>query len=317
MQYLIFSNGDEMPALGLGTWKAAPGEVYEAVRTAISLGYRHFDCAAIYGNEAEIGQAFADAFEEGDVIREDLWVTSKLWNSSHLRDDVRPAMEKTLADLHLDYLDLYLMHWPLALKPGVGFPRKGEDFLLLTEAPLEVTWEEMEKLANDGLARHIGVSNFNIATLEQLMKGARIKPEMNQVEMHPFLPQHKLVAYCKQAGMHLTAYSPLGSGDRPAGRKKGTEPVLMAHETIKSIAEAHGMTPAQILLAWQVNRGVAVIPKSTNEGRMNLNLEAAYIELSPKEMGRIDTIDVSYRFIDGSIWTIEGSPYTMEDLWEY
>jgi len=317
MEFLTFKNGDKMPALGLGTWKSNPGEVYDAIRIAIRLGYRHFDCAAAYQNEDEIGKAFSDAFKQGDVKREELWITSKLWNANHLKKDVIPAFEKTASDLQLDYLDLYLMHWPVALKPGTGFPNSADQFIPISEAPLDETWTEMEKIYESGRVKHLGVSNFNITTLDGLMKNAKVMPEMNQVEMHPFLAQEKLVKHCQDNGLHLTAYSPLGSGDRPAERILSTEPKLMEDTTIQKIAEVHSVTPAQILLAWQVNRGVAVIPKSTNEGRLKLNLESAEIKLSDEEMKSINSIETDFRYIDGSLWTIEGAPYKMEDLWEY
>ena len=165
MKTFKFSNGDAMPTLGLGTWKSKPGEVYNAIREAIKIGYRHIDCAYIYMNEAEIGQAFSDAFQTGDVKREELWITSKLWNNAHLTSDVRPALEKTLTDLRLDYLDLYLMHWPVALKPGVAFPKSADDFISLEEIPIISTWQEMEKCAQAGMTRHIGVCNLSIKNL--------------------------------------------------------------------------------------------------------------------------------------------------------
>jgi len=168
MKYLSFSNGDQMPALGLGTWKAAKGEVYAAVRSAIELDYRHFDCALLYGNEKEIGQAFSDAIKEGDVKRADLWITSKLWNNSHRRDYILPAIQTSLADLQLDYLDLYLIHWPVALKRKVTFPKSGEEMLSLDEVPLSETWTGMIELKDMDLAHHIGVSNFSTKKITEV-----------------------------------------------------------------------------------------------------------------------------------------------------
>ncbi|MCK5470122.1 MAG: aldo/keto reductase, partial [Cyclobacteriaceae bacterium] len=226
MNAFKFKNNDEMPALGLGTWKSDPGEVYNAVREAIKIGYRHIDCAAIYGNEAEIGQAFSDAFKKGDVSREELWVTSKLWNNAHLKDDVRPGLEKTLKDLQLDYLDLYLMHWPVALKPDIGFPKSGADFLSLEEIPISVTWAALEDCSKAGLSKHIGVSNFSVKKLKALLKACEIRPEVNQIEMQPFFQQNSMLEFCNNENIVLTAYSPLGSTDRPAVFKAPDEPSL-------------------------------------------------------------------------------------------
>ncbi|MEQ8471887.1 MAG: aldo/keto reductase [Marinoscillum sp.] len=314
MKYIIFNNNDKLPMLGLGTWKSRPGEVYQAVRTAILAGYRHIDCAAIYGNEAEIGSAFSDAFAAGDVKREELWVTSKLWNTAHRKMQVKPALQKTLKDLQLDYLDLYLMHWPIAMKETTGFPFKGEDFLTLKEVPLEETWTSMVGCKEEGLVKHIGVSNYNILNLEKL---CRVEcPEMNQVEMHPLLHQQKLVDYCKSKEIAMTAYSPLGSLDRSPKAKAADEPLLLEQPVVKKIAEAHNATPAQVLIAWSLHRGIAVIPKSVNEMRIKENLESAKLSFSDQEMMHLDGMEKSFRYIDGSIWTVEGSPYTMEDLWE-
>ncbi|MDJ0521746.1 MAG: aldo/keto reductase [Planctomycetota bacterium] len=315
MKHYDLAGGGSMPALGLGTWKSEAGEVGPVIREAIRLGYRHFDCAAAYMNEAEIGQAFQDAFAAGDVKREDLFVTSKLWNDSHREADVRPALEKTLADLQFDYLDLYLMHWPVALAPGAFFPQSPADLLSLDEVPLIETWRAMEACQKDGLCKHIGVSNFSARKIEELADQATIPIAANQVELHPYLAQDDLLQRCEARGVHVTAYSPLGSPDRPDVLKKSGDPDLLAHPAIGEIASRHGVSPAQILLAWAVQRGTSVIPKSVNAERMQQNLEAATLELPSGEMNAIAMLDAGYRYIDGSFWAPEGSPYTLEDLW--
>ena len=236
MKTITLKNGDEIPLLGLGTWKSTTGEVYAAIREAIRIGFRHIDCAAIYANEKEIGQALHHAMEKGDVTRKELWITSKLWNSSHKKEQVMPALQKTLNDLQLDYLDLYLVHWPVVLKDGIGFPTSGADFLTLDEVPITETWGAMEACVDDHKTRHIGVSNFSIKKIDTLLQTARIAPEMNQVEMHPLLPQNELIEYCKGKNIPLTAYSPLGSPDRAAIIKQEDEPNLLAHPVIKEIA---------------------------------------------------------------------------------
>ncbi len=216
MQTLTFANNDQMPILGLGTWKAAPGEVGAAVEEAIKIGYRHIDCAAIYGNEAEIGDALQASFAAGVVRREDLWITSKLWNNAHTQPQVTEALRGTLDDLQLEYLDLYLVHWPVAFRPGVVFAGKPDEFLSLTDVPLSETWAGMEECIQERLTRHIGVSNFRAAHIETICQSAELAPEMNQVELHPYLQQPELVEYCRNKNIHLTAYSPLGSADRPS-----------------------------------------------------------------------------------------------------
>lgn len=310
-----FSNGDTMAMLGLGTWKSAPGEVYTAVKEAIRLGYRHIDCAAIYGNEHEVGRALAECFSDGTVKREELWITSKLWNDKHAQEDVIPALQKTLSDLRLDDLDLYLVHWPVALKKGVTFPRSGQDMLSLDAAPLSATWKGMEDAVAKKLCRHIGVSNFGIRKLLDLSATAKIKPEVNQIELHPYLPQRELVETCVAQGVHVTAYSPLGSPDRPAGLKKADAPVLLEDPIITEIAKEKGITPAQVLLAWALARNTSVIPKSVNPERMRQNLAAASITLTDEDLLRIAGIDRNERYVAATFWTMPGSPYTEADVW--
>jgi len=316
MKMLIFSNGDSMPTLGLGTWKSAPGEVYDAVKEAVRLGYRHIDCAPVYGNESEVGRALAESFKQGDVDRKDMWITSKLWNNAHAAEDVKPALERTLHDLQLDYIDLFLIHWPVVIRKGIQFPRSGEDLISLRDLPLSTTWKAMETMVEDGLCRHIGVSNFSTVKLRALTDAARLKPEMNQIELHPFLQQPGMLDFCKQSGVHLTAYSPLGSPDRPRGLKDKNEPVLLEDPVLTAIARRRGITPAQVLIAWAIGRGTAVIPKSVHPERIRENLAAADAALTPEEMREIAGLDRNRRYVGGKFWAMPGSPYTIANLWD-
>jgi alcohol dehydrogenase (NADP+) len=312
----IFANGDRVPLLGLGTWKSEPGDVYKAVREAIRIGYRHIDCASLYGNEAEVGHALRDAVRDGNVTRKDLWITSKLWSNAHGQKNVEPALRKTLSDLGLDYLDLYLIHWPIPLKPSAVLPGSAADFMLPSEVPIQATWAGMGAAVGTGLTRHLGVSNFSAKKIRELLPHCKIKPEVNQVELHPLLQQPALVAYCASEGIHMTAYAPLGSGDRPAFLKASDAPVLLDNPVIGSIAETHGCTPAQVLLAWHVQRGISTIPKSVTPARLRENLVAAQLELSTTELGRIASLDQGCRLIAGAFWAVEGGPWTLQTIWD-
>lgn len=316
MKTLKFANGDLMPIFGLGTWKAAAGEVYTAVKEALRLGYRHIDCAAIYGNEAEVGQALAESFKEGVTSRDQVWVTSKLWNNSHAPEDVQPALEKTLADLQLDYLDLYLIHWPVIIRKGVLYHESAKDLVPLDELPISKTWPVMEAMVEKGLCRHIGVSNFSVAKLKTLMASAKLMPEMNQIELHPYLQQPAMLEFCHSHNIHLTAYAPLGSADRPARLKVDDEPILLEEPAIVSLAARHGISPAQLLISWAIHRGTAVIPKSVNPERLKQNLAAADVSLGGEDMKEMAGFNRDRRYISGAFWAIEGSPYTIANLWD-
>jgi alcohol dehydrogenase (NADP+) len=310
MPNLNFRHGDAMPALGLGTWRLPPEQTTATVRIALDLGYRHIDAAAIYGNEVQIGEALKGAIDVGNVQRQELWITSKLWNDCHEPEEVRPALERTLGDLGLEQLDLYLMHWPVAQRRGVAMPTSAADQYGLAQVPLAATWAAMEDLIAAGLTRHIGVSNFSRTKLMALAASALIQPEVLQVERHPLLQQNDLLSYCQASGIQLTAYAPLGASTdaRP--------PVVLQHPVVVAIAAERQITPAQVLLAWGIDCGTAVIPKSLHPERLAENLAAATMVLNKDEMARLDAIDGEHRLIDGRFWCLEGGPYTMANLWD-
>ncbi|OZJ05034.1 hypothetical protein BZG36_02124 [Bifiguratus adelaidae] len=304
----LSQTGDKMPKVGFGCWKVAPEQAASTIELAIRAGYRLIDGACDYGNEKEVGQGIRAAIAAKVVKREELFITTKLWNTYHAKEDFRPAFNRQLADLGLDYIDLYLIHFPcpIAMVPiEKAYPPEwtvpgASKIELHKHAPMHELWREMESLVESGLVKNIGVSNFNVQLLMDVWQYAKIKPQVLQVEIHPYLQQKRLIDFAKSVGLQITAYSSLGPASFAEFNMENASKVtpLLSHSTIASIAQAHNATPAQILLAWALNCGLCVIPKSMSEDRIKQNLESSKVLLSPKEMEEIAKMDLNMRFND-------------------
>lgn len=296
------NDGNCIPILGLGTCaldKPVKGETTEAVKTAIEVGYRHFDGALMYGNEDEVGEAICAKIADGTVKREDIFYTSKVWMTYLSPPLVQKALAKTLKSLQLDYVDLYLVHWPMALKPSDELiPKDADGKVLKDDVDLRETWLAMECCKDAGLVRSIGVSNFNRRQLEMILKmpNLKYKPVCNQVECHPYLTQNKLLKYCQCNNIVLVGYSPLGTPHNSEWLSK-KNPVLRNDPVLLKIGEKHSKTAAQVILRYQVQRGVVVIPKSFNPGRMKENKEIFDFQLTDEEMGSINGLNKDGRYI--------------------
>ena len=312
LQNHILPDGSSFPTLGLGTWKIPNESAPDVIRGAIDIGYRHLDCACDYGNEVEVGKGIAAALSDGLCSRDDLWVTSKLWNTYHEPKHVRAACERSLKDLGLDELDLYLVHFPIALAyvpfeerypPGWLFdPSADSPAMKPIRVPYSDTWGAMEELQKAGLVKRIGVCNLNISLLRDVLSYASIKPVVHQVEMHPFLAQERLLRFCDDEQIAVTAFSPFGADSYiPLGMAQENER-LLDHATITRIAETHSRTPAQILLRWAVQRGTVAIPKSQDPGHLAENLAIYDFSLTESEMEEISTLDRHQRFNDPAVF---------------
>jgi diketogulonate reductase-like aldo/keto reductase len=312
------STGADMPAIGLGTFGSdhvTPAQVAEAVRGAAAAGYRHFDCASVYQNELEVGAAI-EAIVAGGLKREELWVTSKLWNDKHNEKDVIASCRKSLADLRLDYLDLYLVHWPFPNfhPPGCDVTSRSADAQPYIHENFMKTWRKMEELVDLGLARHIGTSNMTIPKLKLLLSDARIKPAVNEMELHPHFQQPELFQFVVDHGIQPVGYCPIGSPGRPERDRTPEDTSPADDPVIVKIAHSHRIHPAVVCIKWAVQRGQTPIPFSINNYRANL-AGVAGDPLSDDEMRQIAAIDRNCRLIKGQVFLWKDGQ-TWEDLWD-
>jgi len=305
---LTLKSGRQLPAVGMGFWKVGRDIAADVAQQAIETGYRHLDCACDYGNEAEVGEGIAAALQSGTVTREQLWVTSKLWNTYHRPEHVRAACERSLRDLQLDELDLYLIHFPIALKfvpfeerypPEWFFDPNADSPCLEPEAvPIHETWQAMEELVTAGLVKEIGVCNFGVSLLRDLLASAKIPPAVLQVELHPYLTQEKLLRFCRESGIAVTGFSPLGAQSYFSLNMAEQGESVLESEPVRRIAAAHNRTSAQVVLRWGVQRGTAVVPKTSRVERMRENLAIDDFSLTADEMAAISALNRHRRFND-------------------
>lgn len=294
-----------MPLVGFGLWKVTKATCADTVYNAIKAGYRLFDGAADYGNEKEAGEGVARAISDGLVKREDLFITSKIWNTNHKYENTKAMAKYQLKLWGIDKFDLLLIHFPIALKyvpPEKRFPPEwfGDDgkTVELENSPMHETWKAMEELVDEGLTANIGLSNCQGSLICDVMRYARIEPQVLQIELHPYLTQTALVKFAKQLGIAITGYSSFGPQSYVELNMDQGAPSLLEHDVISQIAKAKGRTTAQVLLRWNTQRGIAVIPKSNNHERLVANLDCSSFDLSEDELNAISKLNLNLRMND-------------------
>jgi D-xylose reductase len=308
--YITLNNGIKIPQVGFGCWKVDNATATDQIYEAIKVGYRLFDGAMDYGNEKEIGEGFKKAINDGLVKREDLIVVSKLWNSFHDPKNVTIAINKVLSDLQLDYLDVFYIHFPIAQKfvpieekypPGFYCGSNGWEF---ENVPISETWKALENLVDLGKVKSIGISNFNGALIQDLLRSARIKPQLLQIEHHPYLVQPRLIKYANDNEIAVTAYSSFGPQSFIELNHPKVKDVvsLFNHDTINKIASNHNVSNSKILLRWATQRGLLIIPKSNKKERLLENFTVNDFDLSQNEIDEISNLDIGLRFNDPWTW---------------
>jgi alcohol dehydrogenase (NADP+) len=317
----VLSNGAKIPVIGLGTFGSdnySNEQIAQAVKYAIELGYRHIDCASVYGNEKEIGSVLSEVVNNGTVKRDELWITSKVWNDMHSEGDVIKSCKQSLADLQLDYLDLYLVHWPFPNyhAPGCDGDSLNPDSKPYIHEDYMVAWRQMEQLVEMGLVKNIGTSNMTISKMELLLKDAKIKPVVNEMEIHPHFQQPELFNYMVANKVVPIGFSPIGSPKRPERDRSADDTVDIEDPVMVKIAERLGIHPAVVCLKWGVQRGEIVIPFSVTSSKIESNIRGVMGDpITDEEMEAISKIDKQCRLIKGQVFLWEGAK-GWEDLWE-
>jgi diketogulonate reductase-like aldo/keto reductase len=303
MKYIKVNERFQIPSLAFGTYRTSGDSLTRAIKEAIKCGYRHFDCAWFYGNEKTVGEALKEAIQEsnGSLKREDLFIVSKLWCTFHSKDMVRKGLAESLYNFQMDYLDLYLIHWPMAFKEGSGeaLPQNSKAELLYSDVSYVETYKAMEELMREGKVKNIGVSNFNIKQLQDIFDNCEIKPFTNQIEVQPYFHNSKLVDFCQNNKVLVSAYAPLGGGEK--SKIPGVSD-LLENQILNTIGKKYKKTTAQVCLRWGIQKGFAVLAKSVTPSRIVENYQIFDFELTEEDMNEIKKLDYNMRLVDFANW---------------